>query len=292
MSALSPSSFSCCCHSVCACFARSSYYNVVNYTALVYFSALDKTRQVGAEVPLVAKFSQWVFTQTLNFLSHGARKYVLPGDVKSGFEMVNWPFDSSNNSLRLKIQYESAEGWLLVCYDGTDRHCSVRSSHPQWVTRFLYLSGTSPWLNPRLSPSLSPVPHTPPTPPHRPIHCDNLASLLLWVGLIPEDSDPCDDDDETLRGTVPLEARVFSDSENVKRFDLNSASGLQLQIGLAVVAVLDGKVRDIIYEAYSNGTVYLYFPYFAKTLGYDPSLAALFGNTGTCTVWWEELTVR
>lgn len=186
----------------------TDYYDVVNYTSLVFFSQLNK-RQTDPvdEIPLQVKFSQWVIGQTLNFRSHGARKYVLPGDIKSGIELTDWPFEATNNSLRLVIQYESAEG------------------------------------------------------------------------LVPEDSDPCDDDDETQRGTVPLDARVFPDSENIKRFDMNSGSGLELRIGLAVVAVLDGRVRDIGYEAYSNGTVYLYFPYFESTLGYDPSLAALFGDT-------------
>jgi len=93
-----------------------------------------------------------------------------------------------------------------------------------------------------------------------------------------KDDDPCDSNevDPTLvRNLTGVPAEL---SENFVNIDLDSRSGITFRIGLSNVSVTDGQLVPIDYLAYSNGSVLLMFDSFVGTLGYDPSLSALFGG--------------
>jgi len=57
-------------------------------------------------------------------------------------------------------------------------------------------------------------------------------------------------------------------------------SGVELQVSIATIAIVDEQLQDIITLPYKNGTIIIVFPYFESQVSYDPSMKVLFSSIG------------
>mmetsp|Transcript_1542 Transcript_1542/g.4787 ORF Transcript_1542/g.4787 Transcript_1542/m.4787 type:complete len:264 (+) Transcript_1542:274-1065(+) len=98
----------------------------------------------------------------------------------------------------------------------------------------------------------------------------NASSRLI------NEPDPCQD---PLPEVGVVHGEPIRDALNAERLRFNSTAGLRLSVAIASVALLDQRLLvPVNYTAYSNGSLEVCFPSFERTLGYDPSLRALFGG--------------